>query len=170
MRRLMVLALLALTLPTAALASSVTFSTGNVPFLHGSFFLGPLPCCVSAGVGRPTLTIQLIAAPFNGAIPAGGEPLGGFIRVLNPFTGAMFQDDITTRDWKVSMVSAIVERSLERSGSFLISVGSSTSNPFGSATVSGTTVPEPSALEGLLLGAGMLGLAEMTRRKLRLGT
>ena len=30
--------------------------------------------------------------------------------------------------------------------------------------------PEPSALEGLLPGTGMLGLAEMTRRKLRLGT
>lgn len=170
MRRVMVLALLALTLPTAALASSVTFRTGNVPFLHGSFFVGPLRCCVSAGEGGPTLTIGLIGAPFTGAIHAGGELLGGFIRVLNPFTGAIFQDDHITRDWKVSIGSAIVEGSLERGGGSLISVGSSTANPFSSATVSGTTAPEPSAFEGLLLGAGVIGLAEMTRRKLRLGT
>jgi hypothetical protein len=30
-----------------------------------------------------------------------------------------------------------------------------------------TTVPEPGVLEGLLVGTRMLGLAEMTRRKLR---
>ena len=30
--------------------------------------------------------------------------------------------------------------------------------------------PEPSALEGLLLGTGLIGLAELTRRKLKLGT
>ena len=39
-----------------------------------------------------------------------------------------------------------------------------------SITFAVTPVPEPGALEGLLLGTGMLGLAEMTRRKLRLGT
>jgi hypothetical protein len=31
-------------------------------------------------------------------------------------------------------------------------------------------VPEPSALQGLLLGTGLLGLAEMARRKRQLGT
>jgi hypothetical protein len=33
-----------------------------------------------------------------------------------------------------------------------------------------TPVPEPSPLEGLLLGTGVLGLGEMARRKLQLGT
>jgi hypothetical protein len=94
---------------------------------------------------------------------------------LNPFTGSIFQDDVTTRDWKVSMGSAIIDEYLERGGSerggsFLISVRSSTGNPLSSAIVSGTTVPEPTALEGLLLGTGLIGFAEMTRRKLRLGT
>ena len=32
------------------------------------------------------------------------------------------------------------------------------------------TAPEPSELDGLLLGTGILAFAEMTRRKLRLGT
>ena len=39
-----------------------------------------------------------------------------------------------------------------------------------SFTSSVTSVPEPSALEGLLLGTGVLGLAGMARRKLGLGT
>jgi hypothetical protein len=34
-------------------------------------------------------------------------------------------------------------------------------------TTSVTHIPEPSALEGLLLGTGMLGLVEMARRKLQ---
>jgi hypothetical protein len=39
-----------------------------------------------------------------------------------------------------------------------------------SAFVIATTAAEPSALEGLLTGAGLLGLVEMARRKLKLAT
>jgi hypothetical protein len=38
-----------------------------------------------------------------------------------------------------------------------------------SATIR-TPLPEPNALEGFLLGTGLLGFSEMTRRKLKLGT
>ena len=168
MRRVMLLALLALALPTAALANTITYTAfGDASTLNINNNPGEGMAFASASVLGPTYDIFFSSGPATACCFPFFETVSftsGTLEVLNHSTGALlFQTSAAFGN--ASIFSFTIGGGFEN-GSF----GFQVPGVFGSAFVSVTTVPEPSALEGLLLGTGMLGLAEMTRRKLRLGT
>ena len=174
MRRIMLLALLALAMPTATLADTISFNTGNtfnvtnnLPEPGESFLATFVGLQYTITIFSPDVTLpdmSLDDFAFN----------GGTVTVKNTRTGAtLFQNSISEGTIDTSGLNIIGGGSLETNtmitdGSFDFLIGEFQGVP-SNASVTATTVPEPSALEGLLLGTGLLGLAEMARRKLRLG-
>jgi hypothetical protein len=121
---------------------------------------------------------------FGGSFPAG-------VAVFPGGGGKNFEDDLsggiiaTTGVFRsdflclLSACTAVIKANLEPNanvvkGTAFFSVAMTndglTDLRSGSAVVTYQHIPEPSALEGLLLGTGVLGLAELTRRKLKVGT
>jgi hypothetical protein len=175
----MQLALLALALPTAALASTISFSTGTTDTI-GSLSLPVLTgCCFNAQVSGPPYTINFSNAIVTTRFPNGGLFTGGTVTVINNTTDTtVFHSSIATGSFSFSQFCECYfgEATLEPSATiesgtavFLIAFGANAANVVSSASVTATTtIPETSTL--LSFGTGLVALAVMMRRKLRLGS
>jgi hypothetical protein len=195
MRRVILLAILALALPTAALATTVTvsyptgladFASANIPqdgtvfeaAVEGGGYLISIFSPKVDQVGRSflfnggevfvysesefqlKLILQASIADGGVFLTSAGKLVGG---------GSLEPGGLA---WCCATVGFRHVGSV-KSGSFSFVIDGAPSIPAlpASAVVDATIlVQEPSAVEGLLLGTGLLGLAEMTRRKLKLGT
>jgi hypothetical protein len=170
----MVLMLLALALPTAALANSFKiFTTGD--FVSGSASFGAGHSFEISLVGTEnTITLftpETTGGPFDFLFST------GTVTVKNPAGATVFDNSVTKGTISLTfppgdfdVFADLVPNATVKSGDTSLSL------PFcippdcgGGASVRANFVPEPSALEGLSLGTGLIGLAGMTRRKLRLG-
>ena len=204
MRRVVLLALLALALPTAALANNILIDFGVAPFGGTPTFKGStLATAISVNLGSEPYTVNEKHPDDQSGLPLGSDvnlfpPSFNIAGIVSGGTGSI---DFT-KSWTASghtytetftsftLVRSAPTDSVALSLSGTLSVPGIVSNEpvtavfnFNNAGGVGhtmnwsmsehsgaPTVPEPSALEGLLLGTGVFGLAEMTRRKLRLGT
>jgi hypothetical protein len=178
----MLLALLALALPTAALASSITFKLGN--FVGGSVGLpnGAFPFEVT--VSGTANTITLSGPELQPSTQFLHELFffnTGTVTVTN-HTGTVFKDSVTNGFLDISagvvLVGAdLVSNATVKSGvtSFRLVIPPCRlefHEACGNASVTANFVPEPGTfglLELGLLGYGVIGLAGLARRKLKLG-
>jgi len=178
----MLLTLLAVALPTAALANSIDFSTGT--FTSGTItsnFHNPFSVEVVGSGGTITLdtsTLNTHCAPATAVCTF----TSGTVTVKNSAGVTVFTSSVT--DGTISRVTPPNEDSITAnlvpgtcspitctSGSvtFHVDVRGGNLVAGSSATVVGSTsvIPEPGTLG--MLGTGVLGLAGMMRRKLKLG-
>jgi hypothetical protein len=214
MRRVMLLALLALALPTAVLADSVKIGDSELRLdLSGSLTCGGANTC-NAGVPysltallNGTQTLSTTGMPSNWLIVNDtGHAYGGTGLPLTLFMSGLL--DPSPENWKCGasggaqsffntltcQVNGVLGgtgvggTTLTNPATLVPFVFTTTGSGAGVGTgsrfvllyqspqamdrlfINGlgptTPVPEPSALEGLLLGTGLLGLAEVARRKL----
>jgi len=176
----MLLVLLALVLPTAALASTISFTIGPCFFNIGFNPLGPNPPETQTFFGA------IVEGAFASDITVSGngkligtnvmEITSGTLQVSNS-SGMPFQNSIAGGEVRIitsvdgfpifTARGSLKPNSSIGNGSFVLRLST---NPvimsFGSVTA--TTTPEPGTL--LTFGTGLIGLAEMARRKLKLGT
>jgi hypothetical protein len=172
MRRVMLLVLLALALPTAVLADSINFkitpgnfATGNAPSY------GPAWSPFMASNAATNLRIQL--TNLNLSQPCGPGATCTFtsgtvtvmtLSMTTLFTSNLF-DGVVTR---TANTGATVTARLTASPQFGFLHMTFTVPPGGFTMISGSAqvaTPEPSTL--LSLGTGLVGLAGMMKRKLR---
>jgi hypothetical protein len=193
MRRVMLLTLLALALPTAMFANSFTFNSGDFQSGSVSGGLSGLTIDVTGTIYRISLStgpLTLDSSCFVSGATCYSWP-GAMVEVFSPSKGLVFQN--TLNGGTIATTGVINPTNfvcLSASCSFAIAAGlepdskvdeGSTSFSVvvnrgdegvlsaGGATVTFQKVPEPATIEGLLFGTGMIGLAEMARRKLVLG-
>ena len=184
MKRVILLALLALVLPTAALASSFDFPTGTFSSgsIHGSFTAGGM---LTVSITGTTNTVGIMTGPLS--------PLPAFIcpgsTCFTASTGTVtvgpggsilstpLESVIVTRtDGDVAIHGILEPTATVLSGSSAWDFNfSGTTIHRGEGGVQGqfTPVPEPGTLGLLelgLLGNGVIGLVGMARRRLKLGT
>ena len=179
MRRLRMLALLALALPTAALASSIKFDSGN--FVNGTI-QGNLTNPFSVDLVGSTNTFLVVGASISGSCAPTCSFSGGTLEVIPNgstipiFTSTLTNGTISTStlgspfNLIVTTISAsLVPTALIISGTMTITAVTTTSNIntlIGTVgTVSATIIPEPGTSG--LLGTGLIGLAVMARAQLK---
>ena len=168
MRRVILLALLALALPTAALANSIDYTNGGSVALNTASITG-------SATNGGTLTISSVLTGINttfgnlgtvtvttGILSGSGGNFtftGGTISIVNSSNVTLFSGTFTSGT--VTVVNGFTNVNYFVSGlagGFQITKG---------GVVSGDTIvtPEPGTLG--LLGTGLIGLAGIVRRKLR---
>jgi len=191
----MLLALLAVALPTAALANSIDFSTNQaIDFTTGQFSRGIATRNVSGGFTQPNFQVRVVGSLGDIGVSTAALGVGcngngggmctfntGMVTVRNPTTGAViFTDSLDTgmiikTSNGATITAHMLPNALDPSGgvvSFTISFapGPNPSDNLiggtGFASSAQGVIPEPSAL--LLLGTGVVGLGGLMRRKLRL--
>ena len=183
MKQVMLLTLLAVALPTAALANSIEFSTGSsATGTITSNLHSPINLSVS-GNGITIALTNLVMSPTN-CNPSGITCTfnSGTLTVSEGgnvvFTSSL-DDGLLTKvgsndlTFSASLVPGTCSPTQCLSGTVTLShlMKSGASITSGTGTVRGTTstvVPEPGTLG--LLGTGVIGLAGMMRRKLTLST
>ena len=209
MRRILLLAPLALALPTAALASEISIDFGVCSTLcevtfngtitnGGSFHTSAFSDNSVGGTGGTwsydigTLTqVPISQNPFCSSFGSVGESCFTFLTGTVRIEGfPMFTSSLTNGSLALCRPCAGVPSFGEPDGTEVaiwranvtktlcpvctgfteFAVGFAGGKPDVGGFVELTTTPEPSALEGLLLGGGLLGLAEVARRKLQVRT
>ena len=171
MRRLILFTLLAVTLPGTALADDIEFNSGT--FVSGTITSFSNPFSVRVVGTSNTITLDI---PKLSCIAAHMECFftSGTVTVVNPAGVTMFTDGVEPGGLKIgtgTMTTALylLPDSFGKGGYTEFDVEFSGDTLLG-GTAEAQPVPEPCALEGLLLGTGLFGLAEMTRRQLQLET
>ena len=200
MRRVMLLTLLAVALPTAALANSINFTkadTGSItnPLTTGTFSTGTISCVSMGGCGNLSSPFSLTVTGAGGTFAISGGTLSpstcsgpmctftGTVTFTNTSGTVVFSSGITaasltkgTGSGGAARVITSLSGSLADGGTFsLVSPATITWSGGGSLASGVMQITPPSQVipePGTLglLGTGVIGLAGMMRRKLALWT